>query len=101
MSPRPRSEPRKTHPGAKRRVRLVVPAGGAGEVLATGDFTSWSAEGVRLKRQPDGTWSVTLSLAPGEYQYRLLVDGVWRNDPAAGRRVANAFGTENDVLVVS
>jgi hypothetical protein len=42
-----------------------------------------------------------LQLAPGEYQYRLRVDGRWENNPAAERRAANAFGSENDVLVVS
>jgi hypothetical protein len=101
MSPKPRTEPSKTRPPAKRRVTLVVPVGDAGAVVATGDFTGWSTEGVRLKRRPDGAWSVDLSLAPGEYQYRLFVDGEWRNNPAAGRRIANAFGSENDVLVVS
>jgi 1,4-alpha-glucan branching enzyme len=85
---------------ASKRVTLVATVGEAKEVVATGDFTSWSAEGVRMKRRPDGTWAATLQLASGEYQYRLRVDGRWENNPAAERRAANAFGSENDVLVV-
>jgi hypothetical protein len=82
-------------------VTLVAPIAGAGKVVATGDFTGWSLDNVRLKRRPDGAWSATLQLEPGEYQYRLLVDGQWRNNPAAERRVGNPYGSENDVLVVT
>jgi hypothetical protein len=81
-------------------VTLVATVREAKEVVATGDFTSWSLEGIRLKRRPDGTWATGLQLAPGEYQYRLRVDGQWENNPAAERRAANAFGSENDVLIV-
>jgi 1,4-alpha-glucan branching enzyme len=101
MSPRPRSETGKAGAAARRRVSLVVPIGEADEVVVTGDFTGWSADGTRLKRRKDGAWTAALSLAPGEYQYRLVVDGAWGNNPAAERRVANAFGSENDILVVS
>ncbi len=86
---------------ADRSVTLMAPiAGSVDAVSVTGDFCKWSGEGIRLRRGPDGAWSTTLQLKPGEYQYRLIVDGEWRNNPAAGRRVANPFGSENDVLVV-
>jgi 1,4-alpha-glucan branching enzyme len=84
----------------RQRTTLVVPGLEASDVQVTGDFTGWSAEGVRLKRRRDGCWATTVTLAPGEHEYRLLVDGEWRNSPAAERRVANGFGTQNDVLVV-
>jgi 1,4-alpha-glucan branching enzyme len=87
----------------KRRITLVVPeldAGAARAVVATGDFNGWSGEGVRLKRRRDGCWTATVSLDSGEHQYRLLVDGEWRNNPGAERRVPNGFGSENDVVVV-
>lgn len=85
---------------AELRVELFAPVGEAGSVIATGDFTGWSTEGVVLKRRTGGAWSASVLLAPGEYQYRLLVDGQWANNPAAERRIANEFGSENDVLVV-
>ncbi len=89
-------------PSAARRVTLIAPINGPVEVVvATGDFSNWSSEGVRLERGADGRWSATLQLKPGEYQYRLIVDGQWANNPGAERRVGNAFGSENDVLVVA
>ena len=90
-----------TRTPARKRVTLVAAVRDAKDVVVTGDFTSWSAEGIPLRSRPDGKWAATLELAPGEYQYRLRVDGRWENNPAAERRAANAFGSENDVLVVS
>jgi 1,4-alpha-glucan branching enzyme len=99
------SKSRKTSPAVtsspRRLVTLVAPVGDASEVAATGDFTGWSKEGMRLRRRPDGAWAVTLQLSPGEYEYRLIVDGRWQNNPGAERHAANPFGSQNDVLVVA
>ena len=65
-----------------------------------GDFNQWAPEGIRLSAGAGVVWSAVLELAPGEYQYRLRVDGEWRDHPEAERRVANPFGTENCVLTV-
>lgn len=100
MSPRTKGTAGPGRTTAPKRVTLVATVAGAGEVVATGDFNGWSVKGLRLKRRKDGAWSTTLELAPGEYQYRLLVDGRWENNPGAPRRASNAFGSENDVLVV-
>lgn len=86
---------------ATRTVPYSVRIDGAREVLLTGDFTGWSAEGIRLVRGPDDTWSAPLTLAPGRYEYRLRVDGLWQDDPAASERVPNPFGTHNAVLRVT
>jgi len=37
---------------------------------------------------------------PGRYEYRFVVDGQWRDDPACTERVPNGFGSENCVLRV-
>jgi 1,4-alpha-glucan branching enzyme len=83
-----------------RSVRLAVAAGEAKEVIITGDFTGWTKEGVRLSYAGKGAWETTLGLAPGEYQYRLIVDGRWQDHPDATRRIPNPFGTQNCVLEV-
>ena len=98
---RPRKPPAVSRPAGKKRVTLVAPIAGAQEVLATGDFTGWSAEGVRLKRRRDGQWSATVQLSPGSYEYRLLVDGQWWNNPACEHRSGNPYGSQNDVLIVT
>jgi len=83
-----------------RRIPISVNAAGADKVTITGDFNSWAKEGIRLSHDGTGTWRTVLELAPGEYQYRLLVDGEWRDHSEAAKRVPNPFGTENCVLIV-
>jgi 1,4-alpha-glucan branching enzyme len=86
--------------GVRRRIPFAVRLDRANEVILSGDFNAWSLDQIRLVRAGDNLWTTTLELPPGEYQYRLLVDGEWRNPSEANRRVPNAFGSENCVLVV-
>ncbi len=85
---------------ALRRVPIVVTAPEAKDVRVTGDFTLWAKQGIRLSHDGSGRWRTVLPLGPGEYQYRLLVDGEWRDHEDASERVANPFGSENCVLKV-
>ena len=85
----------------KKRVPIVVKLTGAREVVLTGDFTGWAKDKIRLVPSAPGEWGAQLHLPPGEYQYRLLVDGEWRDDPAGLKRVPNPFGTHNCVLTVA
>lgn len=84
-----------------KRVVLVVDAREATQVVVTGDFTGWSPEGVPLARGSQGEWHAILELAPGEYQYRLKIDGEWKDHSTAEKRVPNPFGSENCVLLVN
>jgi hypothetical protein len=53
-----------------------------------------------LERQQNGTWSCTVQLSPGTYEYRFIVDGQWVDDPLSPRYVHNPFGGTNCVLEV-
>jgi len=83
-----------------RKVRFTVRLPQADEVVLTGDFNQWNPEGIPLHHDGDEEWYTPLELAPGDYQYRLKVDGEWRDNPDATRKVPNPFGTENCVLTV-
>lgn len=72
----------------------------AREVVITGDFSGWAPDRFPMRRDPDGVWRTRLHLRPGEHQYRLRVDGEWRDDPQAVRRIPNPYGGMNAVLVV-
>lgn len=85
----------------EKRVPIAVKADAAKEVVLTGDFTGWETDRVRLKRAENGEWRTVLQLPAGEYQYRLLIDGEWCNDPACQNRVPNPYGSQNDVLLVT
>lgn len=88
-----------TRPGS-RRIAIVAKALEAKDVRVTGDFTQWALTGIPLSHDGNGRWRTVLPLAPGEYQYRLLVDGEWRDHAEATERVANPFGSENCVLKI-
>jgi hypothetical protein len=88
-------------PSPNKQVPFSVKLDGAREVVVTGDFTGWSKEKVRLTPHGPGQWGAQLELPPGEYQYRLIVDGEWRDDPRGTRMVPNPFGGQNSILTVA
>lgn len=69
-------------------------------VMLVGEFTHWQENPISLKRQKDGSWKAAVSLSPGTYHYRFLVDGEWRDDPECTVRVPNAYGSQNNVRAV-
>jgi len=83
-----------------KKVPLKIKADGAREVVLTGDFTQWAKDKIRLTPTAGGEWITVLELAPGRYQYRLIVDGEWRDHPEAPK-VGNPFGTQNCILTVA
>jgi len=85
---------------ATRWIPIEVHLSGAHDVVITGDFVHWAPQGVPLSYDGAETWRTALDLAPGEYQYRLIVDGVWADDPKATKRVPNEHGSENCGLTV-
>jgi len=72
----------------------------AKEVKVAGEFNDWRPESTPLTKTKDGDWVVRLALRAGEYEYRLVVDGQWIEDPEADQRVANPYGGFNSVLRV-
>jgi len=75
--------------------RLVAPD--ANHVSVAGDFNHWDTETHAMKQDQAGVWKLSVNLAPGRYQYRFIVDGVWQNDPENAECVANPLGTLNNV----
>jgi 1,4-alpha-glucan branching enzyme len=70
-------------------------------VMLVGDFTQWQQNPVSLKKLKNGVWKATISLPPGTYHYRFLVDGEWRDDPECTLRVGNPYGSHNAVRRVT
>jgi 1,4-alpha-glucan branching enzyme len=88
-------------PAGSRKVRLQHRAPEAQRVCVAGTFNNWQPDAALLQRQPDGVWTIELELAPGEHEYRFVVDGVWCDDPQAALTLPNPFGGCNAVLLVS
>ena len=85
---------------AQRTQSFAITALGATSVQLVGDFTHWLQRPINLKRGAKDIWRARVTLAPGTYQYRFLVDGQWHDDPACVLRIANPFGSENMVREV-
>ena len=70
------------------------------EVLLAGSFNDWQPVKKLTDKKGDGIYRCRLMLAPGEYQYKFLIDGEWRSDAANPNFTPNGFGSLNSVLVV-
>jgi hypothetical protein len=70
-------------------------------VTIVGDFNGWNKHGNPMKKQKNGSFAGSVSLACGrEYQFRLLDGERWENDWKADKYVPNEYGGENSVVVV-
>lgn len=76
-------------------------APGASRVSIAGDFNRWSdQEHVMNASHRDGDFELLVTLPPGRYNYRLVVDGRWQNDPANETVDTNPYGELNSVVEV-
>lgn len=69
-------------------------------VCIAGSFNDWHPTDTPMIRLEDGRWAKELTLPPGRYEYRFVVDGQWEDDPAAMELIPNPFGTANAVVEV-
>ncbi len=80
--------------------RLVDP--GAASVALVGSFNGWSPQNHRMRKRDGKVWEITLSLAPGRYSYRFLVDQKKQVlDPSTRLTEPDGFGGQNSVVIVS
>jgi len=81
-------------------IELMLSAPKARTVYVAGSFNGWDPQRTALRKDSRGVWHVTLPLSGGRYEYRLVVDGQWQEDPSAKESVPNPHGGRNSVLVV-
>ena len=72
----------------------------AKHVALAGTFNDWNPESKSMHPSGHGHWLKETPLAPGTYQYCLVVDGHWMPDPNATESVPNPYGGRNSVLTV-
>jgi 1,4-alpha-glucan branching enzyme len=72
----------------------------AGEVGLAGDFNKWKPQRMSKCAEEDSSWEIVLELAPGEHQYKFVVDGNWKLDPACPITACTPLGTLNNVVEV-
>ncbi len=81
-------------------VRFEFPHLTATTVCVAGTFNQWQPAAMTLQPIGGGHWLKDTVLAPGRYEYCLVVDGIWMSDPSATDSVPNPFSGRNSVLEV-
>jgi 1,4-alpha-glucan branching enzyme len=76
----------------------LKPDDGAREVFVAGDFTEWKP--VRMRKQEDGSFVMSLRVPPGTHEYKFLIGRQWITDPDNSEWAENPYGTMNSVAVV-
>jgi len=72
------------------------------KVLIVGDFNHWSADqGEMTYAEEEGVWKRFFMLAPGQYQYKFIVNNEWISDPSNPHQKDNVFGGKNSVINLS
>ena len=86
--------------GHPRRTVLRFPGLAAKNIQVAGDFNDWVPDQGIETRIVGNSVEKILLVAPGLYQYRLVVDGNWQDDPVNPARIPNHVGGHNSLLRV-
>jgi 1,4-alpha-glucan branching enzyme len=70
------------------------------KVCIAGSFNDWHPTAAPMVGLGDGRWVKELTLPPGRYEYRFVVDGEWVDDPNAKEVAPNPHGGVNAVLAI-
>ena len=83
----------------KREILFKLEAPEGSVVQIAGDFNKWVPESLDfMESQGRPMWHKTISLRPGSYEYKYLVDGRWIADPANESTVEDAYGGVNSLI---
>ncbi len=69
------------------------------KVHLAGSFNDWQP--VSMSKQKSGQFVRILKLPAGYYEYKFIIDGVWRHDLDHDTLAENSFGSLNSVIVVA
>ncbi len=72
------------------------------KVFVAGSFNDWDPEAAPMSEPAgDGHYICRITLAPGSYEYKFVLDDLWILDDENPNFASNDFGTLNSVLVVN
>ena len=90
---------RATKKPATKAVTFTVHAEKGKAVYVAGQFNDWNPTAKKMAYKA-GVYTASVKLAPGDYQYKFVIDGTWCADPENVNAVANDQGTFNSVITV-
>jgi len=65
-----------------------------------GDFNNWVPDRNIETRNINGHWQKVFTAVPGVYEYRIIVDGKWQQDPTNPSEIPNELGGINSLLQI-
>lgn len=87
--------------GRVRNVVLSFDSDHGSHVQIAGEFNGWVPDkGVETKDEGDALLKI-VRVGPGDYEYRVIIDGEWQEDPNNPETVPNSLGSDNSLLHVS
>ena len=81
-------------------MRFALQAPDARAVSLVGEMNEWRPGATPMTRGADGTWSVTVALAPGQWLYKFHVDGEWVPDPGSPLSSPDGRGGRHTWVIV-
>ena len=91
---------KKSSPGSEKSIDFILTMPNVSKVMLAGSFNNWNYKTTPLTKSKDHTWKRSLTLKPGRYEYKFVVDGRWITDPHNNNRARNSVGSENSVIEV-
>jgi 1,4-alpha-glucan branching enzyme len=82
-------------------VNFFCQAPEARKVCLVGDFNGWKEDAHPMRRQPDGSWHVVVSMNHGHHHYQFLVDGRGTLDPRASGIARNEQNERVSLISIS
>jgi cyclomaltodextrinase len=71
----------------------------ASTVVVAGSFNGWSRDSSPMRRGADGVWTATVTIAPGTWDYKFVLDGAaWIPDPKNAESADDGQGGRNSRL---
>lgn len=86
---------------AEKPVIFTIEAPPDARVQIAGDFNGWRPEVLHFahdKGRP--AWQKLITLKPGSYQYKYLIDGQWTTDPTNNDVIDDCLGGSNSIVRV-
>ncbi len=77
-----------------------VKAPGAKAVFLAGEMSDWRDDVFEMQQEENNSWSLTLYLPQGAWQYKFVVDGQWTYDKNNSQTTSDGFDGLNSVIVL-
>ena len=86
----------------KRRIIFTYRAEAGSKVFLSGTFNNWNPTAKQMTdKNKNGNYTAVMTLVPGSYEYKFVIDNTWCADPECADWVQNDHGTLNSVKHVS